>query len=84
MGIDHDDHLDIHHLPHPPKRVHDLARLHRIALFDGNDTAVMKDTFKRHIDIDDFRLHLLQQRKKDALCRLCKITVFHRRLSNDG
>ena len=63
--------------------MHDLARLHRIFLVNRDDTAVVEHAFERHVDVDDFRHHLLHERQEDALRRLCEIAVLHRRLANN-
>ena len=64
--------------------MHDLAGLHRVRLLDGDDAAVVEDALERHVDVDDLRLHLLQERQEDALRRLGEEAVLHRRLADDG
>ena len=83
MGVHDDDHLDVHHLAHTPERMHDLACLHRIGLLDGDNAAIVEHALQRHIDVDDFRQHLLQQRQEDALRRLGEVAVLHGRLAHD-
>ena len=49
--IHHDEVFGKHHLPHSPKPVHNLIRLHRIGLLDAYENKVVKDTFSRESGI---------------------------------
>ena len=57
--------------------------MHGELFLDGYDNAVVEHALKRHIDIHDLWQHLLEQRQKDALCRLGEKAVLHGRLSDD-
>ena len=65
-------------------RIHHLARLAGIALFDGDDHEVVKDGFDGQIDVDQFGDGQLHCGKKDALNGFAHPGVFHGRLADDG
>ena len=59
-----------------PDAVHDLTRLARVALADGNDHEVVEDRFDGEVDVDDFWQRKAEEREEDALDGLAHPCVF--------
>ncbi len=82
LAHDHDG-LGEHHEPHAPERLHDLARLARIALPDRDDDHVVEHALGRHVHVHDLGEHQPHDRQEDALGGLAEPVVFLRRPADD-
>ncbi len=83
IRVDHDDRLRQREHPEPPQRVHDLLRMARKRLADGDDDAVVESARDRQVVVDDLGKRHADGRQEDPLRRLAEPRVLGRRLADD-
>src|ERR1051326_8431421 len=82
--IHHYDAFREHRLPERPDGVHHFARLAGIGLPDRNNHQVVEDALNWQVDVNQFRDRELHHRQEDAFDRLAHVSVFLRRLADNG
>src|ERR1700741_4089774 len=82
--VDYDDALGEHCLAQRPDGAHHFACVPRIALADGDDHEVVKDSFDWQVNVDEFGNRHLHRGKKDTFDGLAHPCVFHGRFADDG
>ena len=82
--IHHHDALAEHRLPQSPNRMHNLARMQRVAFPDRHQDQIMEDALGRHADVAHFRQLQPHQRKENPLNRLAHVEILHGRRPHDG
>src|ERR1700723_4417966 len=80
------DHHDLrkHGLAERPDRIHCFPSVSRIALADGHDHQILKNTFGRHSHIDDLGMLHLHDRQKHPLDHVADKIVLLRWSTDDG